>query len=129
MYKQTLVLTCLLGAIGASPAFATSNFPDTCSQIQFAYSGNAPTISAVCLKANGTANPTALTLKGIGNENGVLKTISGPSTFQESCGNIQIAVNGTNVNLTAYCRSVSGASAPTSMPLNNISNTNGVLTQ
>jgi hypothetical protein len=129
MSNRILLLTCLLAAVGASPAFAASNFPNTCSQINFAYAGNAPTISAVCLRANGSANPTSLTIQGVGNQNGTLTQGSGASTFQQSCGNIQIGVNGTNVTLTAYCRNASGGSAPSTLPLNNINNNNGVLAQ
>jgi hypothetical protein len=110
--KHILLLTCLLGTVGVSPAFASSTFQNTCSQIAFAHGGNAPTISAVCLRANGTANPTSLTLQGISNKNGVLKQGSGASTFQESCGNIEIGIDGANVSLTAYCRNSGGASGP-----------------
>jgi hypothetical protein len=129
MFKYILPLACLFGVAGGSSAFAASDFPNSCSQIAFAYSGNAPTISAVCLRANGTANPTSLTIQGIGNQNGVLTTVGGASTFQSSCGNIEVAVDGTNVKLTGYCRNSSGASAPSSIPLNNIRNNNGVLSQ
>jgi hypothetical protein len=129
MSNRVLLLTCLLAAAGATPSFAASNFPNSCSQINFAYAGNAPTISAVCLRSNGSPNPTSLTIQGIGNQTGTLTQGSGASTFQQSCGNIQIGVNGTNVSLTAYCRNSSGGSTPSSLPLNNISNNNGVLAQ
>jgi hypothetical protein len=43
---------------------------------------------------------------------------------------IQIVVAGPNeVNLTALCRTVQGSSNHTSIPLDNISNNNGNLTQ
>ncbi len=129
MLKHSLLSACLLAAVGASPAFAASTFQNTCSEIHFAYSGNAATVQAVCLRANGTANPSTLTLQGIGNNNGTLVPTSGPSTFQQSCGNILINVNGPNVTLTALCRTIAGSSNATSMPLNNISNNNGNLTQ
>jgi hypothetical protein len=68
---------------------------------------------------------------GIGNQNGRLTQGSGPSTFQQSCGNIQILVvdNGPNVTLSAICRTTSGNSVPTSLSLNNITNINGNLEQ
>jgi hypothetical protein len=115
--------------VAAGPAFAANTFQNTCSQIQFAYSGNNATIQAVCLRANGTANPTSLTLRGISNQNGKLVQGSGASTFHQSCGNIVIEVDGPFVTLTALCRTTSGASNSTSLSLDNISNNNGNLTQ
>jgi archaellum component FlaG (FlaF/FlaG flagellin family) len=126
---RRLFFICLLTVAAASPAFATSSFQNTCSQIQFAYSGNNATLSAVCLRANGTANPTSLTLQGISNQNGILVQGGGASTFQQSCGNIQVLVDGPYVTLSALCRTTSGASNPTSLSLDNISNNNGNLTQ
>jgi hypothetical protein len=126
--KRILFPACLLVA-AVSPALADSTFPNTCSQIEFAYAGNDPTIKAVCLKADGTTNPTSLTIQGINNENGMLKQGTGPSTFQKSCGNIRVIANGTFVQLSAQCRATSGMSQPTSVPLNGISNNNGVLSQ
>ena len=128
MLRSLLCGAALLTA-AMSPALATSTFPFTCSEIRFAYSGSNATIQAVCLKADGTPNATSLVLQGISNENGKLSQGSGPSTFQKSCGTIQILVDGPNVTLTAQCRTTSGMSNPTSLPLNNISNNNGTLTQ
>jgi hypothetical protein len=130
MLKRTLLVAGFLAVGAAGPSFAASNFQNTCSQINFAYSGNSPTLSAVCLRANGTANPTSLTLQGISNQNGSLVQASGASTFQQSCGNIQVVANNPNtVTLTALCRTSSGSSNQTNLPLNNISNNNGSLTQ
>lgn len=116
-------------AATVSPAFAQNTFQNTCSQIQFAYSGANATITAVCLKLNGTPNATSLTLQGISNNNGRLMQGTGPSTFQQSCGNIQIIVNGPVVTLSALCRTNSGSSVATSLSLDNIGNNNGNLTQ
>jgi hypothetical protein len=119
-----------LAAVAGTPALAASTFQQSCSNIAFAYSGNAPAINAECLRANGTPNATSLVLQGIGNNNGNLTQGSGASTFQQSCGNILIVVESpTNVILSAYCRTGSGASNPTTLPLNNIGNNNGVLSQ
>lgn len=130
MLKRVVFSACLVTAAAATPAFAASTFQNTCSDIHFAYNGNAAALSATCLRANGTANVTSLALQGIGNNNGNLVQSSGPATFQQSCGNIRIVVDNTsNVTLTAFCRDTSGSSHPTSLPLNNISNNNGTLTQ
>ena len=127
--KRILFSVSLLAA-AVSPALADSTFPNTCSDIQFAYdAASNATIKAVCLKADGTANATSLKLEGISNENGVLKRDSGPATFQKSCGNIRIIANGTGVLLSAQCRTNAGSFNPTSLPLNNISNNNGNLVQ
>ncbi|MFZ3351489.1 MAG: CVNH domain-containing protein [Xanthobacteraceae bacterium] len=124
-----LLFVCLLTVATASPAFAASTFQNTCSEIRFAYSGNQATLNAVCLKADGAANATSLTLQGISNQNGKLVQGGGSSTFQQSCGNIAILVDGPYVTLSALCRTISGASNATSLSLDNISNMNGVLRQ
>jgi len=131
MRNTTFCIAAILAAVAGTPALAASSFQQTCSNIFFAYSGNEPAIDATCLRANGTPNHTSLILKGIGNNNGTLvQGGSGNSTFQESCGNILIVVESpTEVALTAFCRTGSGASNRTMLPLNNISNQNGVLTQ
>jgi hypothetical protein len=128
MLRNLLCGGALLAA-AMSPAFAQSSFPYTCSEIHFAYSGDNATIQAVCLRENGSPNATSLTLQGISNDYGVLKQGSGPSTFQKSCGTIQILVDGPDVTLSAECRTPAGQFNTTSLPLNNISNNNGNLVQ
>jgi hypothetical protein len=76
-----------------------------------------------------TAHRT-LTLQGISNQNGKLTQGTGASTFQQSCGNIQILINnGPNISLSALCRTTNGSSVATSQSLNNIANSNGTLVQ
>lgn len=129
MRKSFILALGILG-IAASPALASSSFQNTCSNIDFAYAANNDaTLKAVCLRSNGTANATSLVLQGISNQNGKLTQGSGASSFQKSCGNIHIVVDGANVTLAAYCRTSSGGSNSTSLPLNNISNQNGTLKQ
>jgi hypothetical protein len=129
MSKYAYLAVALVAAFAAGPALAASSFQQTCSQIEFAYAGNNATIKAVCLRADGSANPTSMALQGIGNNNGNLVHGGGAATFQQSCGNIHIVVAGPNeVNLTALCRTTSGSSNSTSIPLN-ISNQNGNLAQ
>jgi hypothetical protein len=129
MSKTAFYVAGALMAVAAGPAFGASTFQNSCSNITFAYSGNNAALQAVCLHTNGTPNPSTLLLQGIGNQNGNLVQGTGASTFQQSCGNIQIAVSGANVTLSALCRTSSGNSQPTSLPLNNINNNNGTLTQ
>lgn len=135
MSRATLMLAALSlslgGAAAAVPgaALAASGFQNTCSNIAFAYdANNNATLTAVCLRANGTANQTALVLQGISNQNGNLVQGGGASSFQQSCGNIQITATPAGANLTAYCRTSSGGSNATGLPLNNIGNNNGNLT-
>jgi len=117
----------VLGA--ASPAAAASGFQNSCSNITFAYNAASnAALNAMCLRADGSANGTSLVLTGIGNSNGKLVQSGGASTFQKSCGNIQITANAQGATLSALCRTSSGASNPTSLPLNNIGNNNGNLT-
>jgi len=130
MTNRYLLTAGVLAGLAITPAFAANTFQNTCSEIHFAYSGNNATLQAVCLRANGTPNATSLTLQGISNQNGKLVQGSGASTFQQSCGNIQILVdNGPIVTLSAICRMTNGSSVDTSLSLNNIANNNGTLVQ
>jgi hypothetical protein len=130
MRNTTFCIAAILAAVAATPALAASTFQQTCSNIAFAYQGNDAALDATCLRADGTPNRTSLILTGISNNNGTLVQGTGRSTFQQSCGNIRIVVDSpAEVTLAAFCRTVSGASNLTTLPLNNISNNNGNLTQ
>lgn len=111
-----------------TPAHAASGFQNTCSNISFAYDSGYATLKATCLRADGTAEQSSLALVGISNQNGILTVGQGVSTFQKSCGNIQINATLSSVTLTAICRNSSGYSVNASVPLNNIGNNNGMLT-
>jgi hypothetical protein len=113
----------------ASPAAAASGFQNTCSNISFAYdAASNATITAMCLRADGSANGSRLVLTGIANNNGKLTQGGGASSFQKSCGSIQITTNAGGATLSALCRTSGGSSNATSLPLNNIGNNNGNLT-
>ena len=127
--KKAVYLTVGMLVAGVTPALAANTYQNTCSNIAFAYSGNNASLQAVCLRADGTPNPSSLMLQGISNQNGTLTQGSGASTFQQSCGNIQIIVTGPNSLLSAICRTSSGSSNFTSLSLDNISNNNGTLAQ
>ena len=130
MFKQIFTITAILTAFVPPIAFAAdSGFQNTCSNIGFAYENNQAALKAVCLREDGTATPASLLLQGISNQNGELKQGSGASTFQQSCGNIQILVDGPDVTLSALCRTTSGSSNPTSLPLTGIRNQDGKLVQ
>lgn len=129
MSKTSLVAAGVLTVLASSAALAQNSYQNTCSNIAFAYSGNDASIHAVCLRTNGTPNQTQLILQGISNQNGKLTQGTGPSTFQQSYGNIQVIVNGPNSLLSALCRTTTGSSNSTSLSLNNISNNNGNLSQ
>ena len=130
MANRYLFSACALAALAGTPAFADNSYQNTCSEIHFAYSGKNATLQAVCLREDGSPNATSLVLQGISNQNGKLVQGSGPSTFQMSCGNIQILTdNGPNTTLSAICRATTGSSVATALPLNNIVNNNGTLAQ
>lgn len=127
--KKIITLTTALLAVTAGAAIAAnSTFQQTCSNIAFVYSGNSPALQATCLRANGTPNQTSLIIRGISNQNGRLAISGGASSFQQSCGNIQITVTPVAATLSAFCRTVSGASNSTTIPLDGINNNNGNLT-
>jgi hypothetical protein len=132
MSKKALCTTLVLFLAAAGGAFAqASTFQNSCSNIAFAYQDNQPTLKATCLTRSGSPQPSTLVLQGISNQNGRLVQGTGASTFQQSCGNIQIVVSadGRTVTLSAICGTGSGGSNVTSLPLQGISNQNGTLTQ
>ena len=131
MLKHAIVPAFAFAALlAASPASAASTFPNTCSNTTFTWNAAAlPVIQSYCLKANGQPNMTSMVLMGISNQNGRLVQGTGNSTFQMSCGSIQILANTPNVMLSAYCRTSAGTSEASSLSLNNIGNNNGVLVQ
>lgn len=113
----------------ATPVFAAaSSFQNSCSNIDFVYEGDNAALSATCLRANGTPNPSVVLIGGISNQNGQLTASGGASSFQKSCGNIQVQVQEGQVFLTALCRTTNGSSQPSKIELQDISNQNGVLT-
>ncbi|MGC1497800.1 MAG: CVNH domain-containing protein [Sulfitobacter sp.] len=130
--KTTLLCAAFLTSL-SSAAFADghgSTFQQTCSNYAFAYLGTDAGITATCLKSDGTPNETSITINGISNEDGHLTNSGGGSTFQQSCGSIQIKPSGPNaVILHATCRMADGQSLSTSIELGGISNNDGVLTQ
>lgn len=132
LIKKTLCTAAVLTF--STAAFANpSTFQNSCSNISFAYANNQATLNAVCLRTNGTANQSSLTLVGISNQNGELvQSGTDASSFQQSCGNIQIAASeistsGSGVTLSALCRTRDGRSVSASLPLTGISNNNGTL--
>ena len=136
LINMTSALALALAGLGstamigiATPAAAASGFQNTCSNITFAYNAaSQAALNAMCLRADGSANGTSLVLTGISNNNGNLVQGGGASTFQKSCGNIQITANAQGATLSALCRNSGGGSNTTSLPLNNIGNNNGNLT-
>lgn len=130
-FTAVLAAGVAIAGISGGMAFAApSSFQNTCSNIAFAYEGNDAALSATCLRANGTPNASVILIGGISNQNGVLTQGGGASSFQQSCGNIQVLVGQEGkVELTALCRTTSGSSNPSTIELQNISNENGVLTQ
>lgn len=129
MFKKILYVVSVFGIFTIGNVFAASSFQNTCSNLNFIYQGSDAALSATCLREDGTPNASTLKLKGISNNNGALvQEGSGSSSFQKSCGNIQImAKNPTDVVLTALCRTKDGTSKPASITLNGINNSNGNL--
>lgn len=130
MNRFNLVLALLATLFLANSAQAqgpASSFQLTCSNIHFAYQDNDAAINAVCLRADGTPNSTSILIKGVSNQNGKLTMSGGASSFQQSCGSIQVLVDGPDVTLYAQCRTMRGNFLESSLPILGISNQNGVL--
>lgn len=113
--------------VSATSALASSTFQQTCSNIEFAFSGSTPTITAMCLTEAGLPNATSLTIAGISNQNGILTRTGGASTFQKSCGSIAVETDQIGASLIAICRKSNGEFSESSIDLPGISNNNGVL--
>jgi hypothetical protein len=123
--------TVALGAVadGTGP----STFQYTCSNIRFEYANNRASVQGGRARGDVPAhgrNSRRVDAHAPGHQQSerVLQRAMGESSFQKSCGNIQITVSGLQVMLTAMCRTMSGTSLAASLPLNGISNRNGVLT-
>lgn len=128
MKHKILLISALLCAASTGTAMAASStFQNTCSNITFTYSGNDAAVQATCLTAAGTPNNTKLVIMGISNQNGQLTSGSGASTFQQSCGNIQVSATPSGAMLSAICRTAAGDANATTTPLNGINNNNGNL--
>lgn len=128
-----IAVICALALSGISTvAFAdghSSTFQQTCSNYSFVYQGTEAAIVATCLKSDGTPNESTIVINGIANDDGFLVNNGGPSTFQQSCGSIQVRAAGPDAMiLHATCRKADGQSLATSIELGGISNVDGVLT-
>lgn len=120
----TAAFVCAAGGAYAAP----STFQQTCSNIEFAYLGSDAGVAATCLTAAGAPNQTSIIVPGISNENGTLTQSGGASSFQKSCGNIDIQITGTaGVFLTALCRDGNGNSQSTSIEIEGLGNNDGNL--
>jgi hypothetical protein len=130
MFRRIMALVLGLAA-ALTTAGAQSPFQNSCSQITFAFVEDQPAVQAVCLRPDGTVHATTLLLTGVRNQDGTLVQDSGPSTFQNSCGNIQIAVSpdGEAVSVSALCQTAGGDVHPTSLPLHSIRNEQGTFTE
>jgi CVNH domain len=132
MSKYSVAVAIALAFIvHAGTASAQNSFTETCSNYGFVYSGNNAAIHATCLTNAGTPNDTTMILTGIVNVNGVLTNLNSgvPSSFQTNCGSIEIYSEGPIVTLSAMCRVNNNQFNDTSVSLNNINNSNGVLVQ
>ncbi len=116
-----VLLGAILAPITRANAQAASTFQDSCRNIAIA--GN--TLSAECRRIDGSFARTSILLRGVANNDGTLTLVNlgSPSSFQNSCSNIQI----TGVTLTAACRRMNGSSRDSSILLPGIGNDNGVL--
>jgi len=120
-----------LAAAALTTVGAHSPLQHSGSQITFAFVEDQPAAQAVCLRPDGTVHATTLLLTGVRNQDGTLVQDAGPSTFRNSCGHIQIAVSpdGAAVILSALCQTAGGDAHPTSLPLHDIHNEQGTLTE
>ena len=127
LYRLTCISTAILALGVIAAQAAPSTFQQTCSNIEFSYSGSNAAVSATCLKRDGTPNSTSVLIQGVSNQNGKLTQGSGASSFQASCGNIQIIVDGPFVSISAICRASNGSSNSSTIDLLGVKNNNGVL--
>ena len=131
MRKLMLPAAFVFAVAAASAALAQTARPNTyqnsCSNIGFVFVNDAPAMRATCRKNSKTYNTSTLILTGISNENATLTQGTGASTFQGTCGNIQILVDGPITTLSAICLNKAQSAQPASLSLNGISNENGNL--
>ncbi len=116
----------IMAAIPVNPAFAAPTSPSTyqssCNNIRVV----GATLTARCRRINGTFNNSSILIRGIYNNNGVLRytaSATAASSYQSSCGNISV----TGATLTARCRRINGTFNNSSILIRGIYNNNGVL--
>ncbi|MBD2778933.1 CVNH domain-containing protein [Iningainema tapete] len=116
----------IVATIPANPAFAAptspSSYQSSCQNIGV----SGATLTAQCRRINGTFNNTSILIRGIYNDNGVLRYTSNAtaaSSYQSSCRNIGVS----GATLTAQCRRINGTFNNTSILIRGIYNDNGVL--
>lgn len=116
----------IVATIPINAAFAgsrnASTYQDSCHNIGI----TGATLTAQCRRIDGTYKNTSILIRGINNDNGVLRYMSSPraaSSYQDSCRNIGF----TGATLTAQCRRIDGTYNTTSILIREIQNANGVL--
>ncbi len=121
--KNSTTIAALLGAVLAAPAMAESSYQNTCSNTGFVFSGADAALTGTCLRRDGSPNKTTLIIKGVSNKDGILTQGEGASSFQKSCGSIQIKRG----VLSANCRMRNAMFRASSLVLPDIANINGEL--
>lgn len=127
MLKYQLRTAILMTLVSSSALAQAGPFQYSCSNIGFGIDDNQPALTAVCRTDDGKFKPAFLILQGISNVNGSLTQGEGKSTFQETCGNMQVLVDGPYVSLSAICRTEKGEYGSTSLSLTGITNNDGKL--
>jgi hypothetical protein len=119
----------IMATIPITPALASPTSPSTFQQSCRNFRLAGATLTAECLRINRTYNTTAILIRGIYNNNGILTYTSNPtaaSSYQSSCENIKLSFG--NDSLEARCRESDGDYQNSKIKIRGISNSNGNLT-
>jgi hypothetical protein len=121
MTGSALLLFALLSASGAASAQSVSTYDMSCSHIGVV----GKTLFADCRRIGRGFKKAELPIAGVENHNGALRFTSmyQASTFQDSCGDIEVA----GKILSARCRRIDGGFTRTSIPIPGIENIDGDL--
>ncbi|WP_110973024.1 mannose-binding lectin [Pseudomonas huaxiensis] len=115
-------------ALMAPAQAAPSTFQNSCRNIELQTDSNEVSIHAECRTRSGDYNATAIELVGVSNEYGTLRGRGdAPSSFQNSCRNVQLRYNPQEVDIAAICEDGKGGEKNTSITLHDIENNDGNL--
>jgi hypothetical protein len=118
----------IMATIPITPALASPTSPSSYQQSCRRILVDGATLSADCRKRNGDYKLSSILIRGIFNDNGVLKYTSNPtsaSSYQSSCRSITL---GDPTLLRALCRKRNGDYFSSSIRIRGIYNNDGNLT-
>lgn len=118
----------LLAMLPTSANAAPSTFQNSCRNIELQVDPSMVRMQADCRTRDGGYTQSGIRVVGISNEFGSLRRLNNaPSSFQNSCDDIELHTNSNEVKITAICEDGRGGTKRTSFVINGVDNIDGKL--